>query len=353
MPKCFVDVSGTVTDVGTGAPIAMATVAGGGKSATTDDAGQYTMTEVPLGANNAPINLQVTGSRNAPANNQIGTYWSKTASVALVCERPATLDLTLLAVEPATLEGAVVEGQLDANGSVVPVAPPVPVVGATATIPLVGNAITDAAGEYAFRDSTGTVGLHLAQDNAPLSGEVVVSGPSSLPLRQRYWPATIQAGQIDPGASVQAPTAALVRQCTASVGGRVTDSLTGAAVADTTVRVTSVDTRTNDTATARTAADGTYQVPEVLFGFNNTPSPLRVIVTKNGFVNTIVESGTVGCGSSADVPVSLTNPALFFGAVTGRVTDGETGAAIAGATVRASGCVIERGHGLSSCDDSG
>jgi hypothetical protein len=344
VPRCFVDVTGTVTDKVTGAPVAAASVTGGNKSATTDETGRFTLPQVGLGTNNAPISVAVTASKNPPATNRIGTYWSASSSTILVCDRAAQLDLSMVPVVPAKLGGRVLEGRLDASGNVVPVVPETALVGASAGIPLVGNATTDATGAYTFKDSTGLVGIHLGQDNAPLTGEISISGPN-LPARQRYWTATIQAGAIAPGDDLVAPTASLLRQCTASISGRITDDTTGEPVPAANVRIASLDTRTNDTVNVTTATDGTYNVPAILFGFNNAPSALRVTVSKTGFTSATVDSQTVGCGTAAAVPVAIrsntSTSTVFFGTVTGRVVDKETGAAISGAVVRASGCTIQ------------
>lgn len=86
VPKCLVDVHGTVREGGpTGPPVAGALANVGGKTATTDESGSFKVTGVELGDNNSPITRNVTITKNPPALNRIGDYWTSSVPTLLVC----------------------------------------------------------------------------------------------------------------------------------------------------------------------------------------------------------------------------------------------------------------------------
>ena len=340
IPRCFVDLTGTVRDP-RGAPIAGATVAAANRNTVTDEDGRYRLTDLALGNNNAAINVQVVASKNPPGVNRIGDHWTANGTAALVCAREPVLDLTLVPVQSATLRGSVLEGELGPDGTVVPLDPPTPAVGVVVGLGGIGSATTGADGEYTFVDSTGREGIHVGVGNTPVPGNLTLTGPASTPLRQQYWPATVDAGEIAAGADVVAPTAVVLRRCTAAITGVVTDGQDPVAGARVVVRP--ADPGVSDAATVFTGPDGSFSVPQILFGVDNAPNRLTVTVTANGFEpSDTVESDVVGCGDATEVAVELSEEGdestVRYGAVVGRVVDAETGDGIEGATVTLSGC---------------
>ncbi|MFZ4668076.1 MAG: carboxypeptidase-like regulatory domain-containing protein, partial [Microthrixaceae bacterium] len=313
--RCTVDVSGVVREGGgSGAPIAGATVATTTFPpviATTDAAGAYKLTGLALGDNNAPVvGLSIKASKNPPASTRVGTYWSSSKSTDLVCGRLPKLDFELVKVVPASVAGTVLEGRLGADGvTVEPLNPPVPVVGAKALIPGVAEATTVAGGTYKFVDSTGVDGVQLGEGNAPTTLNIKVNGPTTAPVRSRFWPGATSVGPVSPGTSVQAPPALLVRQCTVGVSGTVVDDATGAPIGGAAVRLDASDK--SDAATTTTALDGSFSVPAVMFGTNNVPAPLTVTVSKAAaasspaYTTLVTATATPACGGTLQQAVRL------------------------------------------------
>ncbi|MFM7062401.1 MAG: carboxypeptidase regulatory-like domain-containing protein, partial [Actinomycetes bacterium] len=352
--KCLVTVEGVVTETTTtggpaGAPVEGATVVAKNNptlSATTNASGAYRLTNVPLGDNNAPIiGFGVTASKNPPGQNKIGDYWSKAGAADLVCGRTTRIDLSMVKVVPSVLSGNVVEGRLAADGvTVEPVSPAVPVAGARVTALGLAQATTAADGKFAFVDQSGATGVHVGEDNTPISPTISVEGATTDPVRRRFWPVSVTSPVVAAGTVVVVPQVALLRQCTAAVSGKVLNDADGTPVRSATVRIDNADS--SDNTSALTATDGTFRIPETLIGKNNAPGKFKVTVFKDGFVTNISSTSTdATCGGSLDVTARIKaadapppDPNRIYGSLTGKVIDKETGAPIAGSTVSLSSC---------------
>jgi hypothetical protein len=352
VPRCLVDLVATVKEAGSGLPLTGATVGGAGTVAGTTP-GTYLIKDLALGTGNAPRSVNVTAALNPPATNKVGSYWSKTVAVTLnpptdiaSCEvgtrgqAAATIELTK--VQPAKLGGSVFEGVVDAAGVVQPTA--IPIAGATASVPGIATASTATTGAFVFKDSaTGAEAIHLNADNAQFDGTISF-GKTSPTAGQGYWQASVPTGILQPGGTYSV-TGYLVKECTANLTVKVVNKADGTVIPDAGVSLKSSDPANTRTASGRTATTGLL-TRDVLFGFNNIPSSMKVTVSKTGFT-TVSEQETevLSCGSSATVEVQLaasttttTTPPAFYGSVAGVVKNAATGAPIQGLVPQLSSC---------------
>ena len=334
IPKKFGTYTGRVTDFNTGGPIAGAHVflyastdyyAGWPEGywpgyvvldTTTDPGGYYTITGVPLGADNAPYDYVV----GFHADDYSETYHIATA----VADTITTVDMAL--------RNAIITGQVtDANTGD-------PIAGATvftycfyysyimpdycyfgSGFPMV---TTDAGGYYTI------TGVPLWADNTPYKQVEV------------FW-AEGYSGTYHIVTAVADTTITMeMALCHTSITGTVADSVTQATIEGATITAWSyipppADYNyyylSNSYATGFTTnEEGVYTLPNLPLANDDEPRAYSVQVSAPGYYDKTL-TAVISCGDDTTLDFSLT-PKLF-GTYTGRVTDSATGDPIAGATV--------------------
>jgi thermitase len=265
-------ISGQVSDAEDGAPIAVATVSDGTKTATTDAAGEYTITDVPLGT------YEVTASKSG--------YQTSSLTVTVASEDDAVADFSLNEViVPGSIAGTVADA---ANGS--------SIVGATVSDGT-RTATTDAAGEYTITDVP------------PGSYEVTAS-------KAGYQSSSLTVDVLS-GTTAVADFSLDEVIVPGSITGSVTDAEDGSPIVGAMV--------TDGVRTATTDAAGEYTIADV------PPGSYEVTASKAGYQGSS-STVTVLSGGTAVANFSL-HEVIVPGSITGSVTDAEDGAPIFGATV--------------------
>ena len=277
-------VTGTVTNAGTGAPLADATVAATGFSTTTDSNGNFTLTGVPPG----PQTLTVSRSG----------FISTTKTVTVVAGTSVSAGAIALTPLPAfgTVTGAVT------------------IAGAGA--PLSGATVA-ATGFSTTTDSNG---------NFTLTG--VPPGPQTLTVSRSGFISTTKTVTVVAGKTVSTGTITLTPRTTfGTIIGTVTNAGTGAPLSGATVAVASIGV------TATTDTNGNFTLAGV------PPDSGELLVVKaSGFssaskVVTVVAGETVSAGTIALTP--LPTASTSTGTVT--ITNAGTVAPLSGATVGGTG----------------
>jgi hypothetical protein len=264
-------ISGVVTDAGTGLPVAGATVAYSGGSVTTDSAGAYSL---------APIS-EGTYALSADAPGYAGQ--SQTAIVGP--GQTATLNFALAPAGVGTVGGQVTDA---ATGS--------PVAGATVSY-LGGTTTTDSGGMYTLTSlPDGNTTVTAARPGyTPQSATVVITTGNT----------TTQDFSLAP--------------LPGSIGGTVTDSVTGLAISGAAVSYSG--------GAASTDPGGAYSLTTVAEG--------SYVVTA-GAASYSPQSKSVSVGAGANVAQNFALTPLP-GTVSGTVVDIATGTPLSGATVSYSG----------------
>lgn len=116
VPICYGSFSGTVTDRGTGLPVAGVQVEASNMNTMTNESGSYTLKNVPLGQYNAPATYTLSA---APQPNL--AFWTGSASGTAICGVTTTVDLQVLRIRNGTVSG-VVQGRDFATGQIIPLA---------------------------------------------------------------------------------------------------------------------------------------------------------------------------------------------------------------------------------------
>jgi alpha-tubulin suppressor-like RCC1 family protein len=328
VPMCYGTITGVVTDIETGAPVAGVGVGG----TVTDASGRYTITNVGLGTNNAPQDVSVMAAPYGFDPN----FWPGSASGTAICGVTTTIDIQVPRKKKVTFSG-VISGRTSIND------PAVPLPGASvqiwANVNLVGSwkggAVSGADGTYQIgpldlnpRDASTQYNYRYDAD-----GYWTQTGPSLVPSDQ-----DIQLN-VD---------ATLVAQCTGSISGTVVYDDTGLPAAGFQVgtgqTIKDFDGNFIENAYYYAASDNTgrFSFPSVLLGYNNgniiysvsTSTPPEIIpayaVTTNATLNS--------CGGTSTVSLRLKpiiSPQANYGVVKGLIYDQETGVPLLGASVTA------------------
>ena len=315
VPICYGAITGLVTDIETGEPVAGVGVSVDEVNAVTDPSGRYTITGVTLGTNNAPRSVGATAT--AP------NYWPSTASGTAICGVTTTIDIKVLRMKFGTVSGVISAGD-----------PSVPLPGVVVNL-LVSGVVRYSA--VSGDDGTYQIGpLNLNPNNAPINFTYAVSAAG-------YWgvggSVLVQADQ-----DTQV-NATMVAQCTGSISGTVVYDDTG--LPATGVPVNAFHSIYDNTGTIITNANyyatsdnvGGFSFPSVLLGYNNS----KVVYGVSSGILSVTpplydaQGATLNsCGDTGTVSLrlkSLPSPKPNYGIVTGLVYDQETGEPLPGATV--------------------
>lgn len=267
-------VAGIVTDALTGAPVANVNVSvGQNRGATTAADGRFMIENVEPG--------ELTVTANHPDYHEL--------EFALVADQPgvARRDFTIQPITTGTVAGVAVDkttGEPLANATIV-------IAGQTLT--------TDAEGRFRVEEIE--------------SGEITVSGSgdgyraasSSLELAARTTAETVL--ELDPITE-------------GTVTGTVTDAASGAVLANVAIKIGDFDTATD--------AEGRFEVRDV-------PAGTVSVVAQRAVYEAGHETVDVIATDSVDVAIALAP--ITYGTLRVRVEDADTGAPIAGSTVRITG----------------
>jgi hypothetical protein len=326
-PTCYGTITGTVTDAQTGLPVAGANITSSGNTqATTAADGTYTLSPIPLGANNGTTNTyeQVT---------KPGYFNLSSSAILVSCGPIATYSPQLTEIETGALQGHVFVGVPNPASPTLPAIPTAtPLVGALLSLQeyqantgLSGGAATVAAsdGSYSFS------GIPVGTGNAALNEILNVSGPTIDPpgAPLGYWGAAANP-RISPG-STTAQDIALVPICG---GGTITATVysqdSGLPLANATVRDGSTSVVTD--------ANGVAVFSNLEQGYNNGPIAYAFTAVNQAATGTsqgLVETTLNACGDSSSVSLYVHVPVSNYGNVTGTVLDSVTNLPIPGALV--------------------
>ena len=272
-------ISGTVTDLGTGLPIAGATVSyppgSGSATTTTASDGTYTLANVTEGS------YQVTASAAG--------YASKTFTVPVAPGATSTQNFAL-APDPGTISGTVTD--------------------AVTGLPIAGATVSYPPGSGSATTTTASDGTYTLANVAP--GTYTVTASDTGYVTQSPTNVLVSSGATTTQNFALAPNPG-------TISGTVTDAVTGIPIAGATV---SYPPGTGS-ATTTTASNGTYTLANV------TEGSYQVTASAANYTAQTV-TVVVGPGGSATKNFPLApNP----GSISGTVTDLGTGLPIAGATV--------------------
>jgi uncharacterized protein YkwD/PKD repeat protein/plastocyanin len=305
VPLCFGAVTGVVRDVDTGEPVTEARVQRGQSEVLVDSGGRYNFPIVPLGLNNAPVQVALTARASG--------YVDEPASGLAVCGQVTELDIDLTRQRFASLGGRVFEGIPDPEDptfqTILPTSQPVP----NAQVRVFGrSASTDADGDYLLvfpRDVTST--------DRPT---VLASG---------FWQLFGPQRTFAPGDTANADFA-IVRQCTVdvTVTVRFEDGEPAAGVSGQFRNGSSIWSLVTD-------ANGRFRPQPQLLAPNNAPTVYRVVIPATN-TNQAVDTEMIAsqCGADLFWSVSVPRRTPYFGVLRGVVRDLETGDPVAGVTVR-------------------
>jgi large repetitive protein len=274
----YVTVSGTITDSAAGTALSGAIVRlGNTRRDTTGTDGKYSFDSVTTGA--ASISASAQG------------YTAKTASVT-VGSAAVTADIALVKVKYGSISGTVTDSAA-------------------------GTAIAGASVIYGNtkQDSTGADGKYILDSVTAGTGRISVSA-------QGYGAKT--ASITVAGDSSYTVNFALVRVQYGSISGTVTDSAAGTAIAGAIVTVTLKNSIASASKIDTTGTDGAYALGSLEFGTYS----IAVSAANHSMTN-----DSVVVSDTANKTVNLKLSALVYFAVSGKVTDSLTGAAVAGALV--------------------
>jgi alpha-tubulin suppressor-like RCC1 family protein/uncharacterized protein YkwD/thiol-disulfide isomerase/thioredoxin/plastocyanin/uncharacterized membrane protein YphA (DoxX/SURF4 family) len=342
VPMCYGTITGVVTDIETGDPVAGIAVEG----SITDASGRYTITNVGLGTNNAPRDVQVTA---APWPNP--NYWPSVASGTAICGVTTTVDIQVLRKKTGSVSGTISAGVGDPLGGI-SITGPLP----DANIILWTTLNWAGAQQHAATsgpDGTYQIGpLNLNQNNAPVPYSYEVSAPG-------YWKergnVLVQAEQ-----DIQL-NHTLVAWCTGNISGMVVYDDTSLPAIGIRVYASQI---INDaygwleTASYMATSDNTglFSFPTALLGYRNISGTYNVSASLVEAGQTFYDGKTTtiaACGVTSTVTLRLKplpSPEPNYGVVAGIIYDQETGEPLPGATVTAS---ASSGTSSNNTDESG
>jgi alpha-tubulin suppressor-like RCC1 family protein/uncharacterized protein YkwD/plastocyanin/thiol-disulfide isomerase/thioredoxin/uncharacterized membrane protein YphA (DoxX/SURF4 family) len=313
VPMCYAIISGVVTDIETGAPVAGVVVFGAGsEGVTTDAGGHYTITDVSLGPNNSPLTVSVAAGNT--------NYWTSSASGTAICSVTTTVDIQVLRKRTGTVSGVITTGD-----------PPVPLPGAAIVLSGTagsGEAVSGADGTYQI----GPLGLN--EGNAPARYSYEISADGYWEVRGNLVVQADQDTQLN---------ATLVAQCTGSISGTlVNDEGTPVAgflmnASQTTTDMHGYSVSVEYQATSDDA--GAFSFPAVLLGYNNEKAVYMVSTSNLQQGDTVIATGNAtleNCGDTVTVSLVLETvqaKTWWLGVVKGTVTDIETGEPVPGVTI--------------------
>ena len=276
-------ISGVITDVDTGLPVAGAEVKAGDDKATTASDGSYLIDEVRIGTGTVTqANVGVTITRSG--------YWQESGSVLVRKDETSTYDKAILPIHKGTVSGVVRDQVTGA-----------PLAGAKV---LAGSVLvySDDAGLFT------ATGVSLGNRNSPTT--ITVSAELA-----GYWKRNVQV-QVRDGETVSAELA-LLRECaTAEIRGIVVNAETRQPIAGAEVKPTEMSKVT-------TGADGRFTITGIKMKSGNTPWEVTLVASAAGFVSQ-TKKVNVFCGARIDVGFGSlpANP----GVIAGTVVDAATGA---------------------------
>ncbi len=341
VPICFGAVEGFVTDEETGAPIEGAVISVV-PFIETDANGYYVIDEIALDEFNNPIeNFHVQATK-------LG-YWTAGGRDVVFCDGVTRIDIELLALRPASVSGTVVEGTPDATDPTIihPTGPPI----ADARVEVRLFGADQSAADGAF-----TVELEkLNPRNAPIEDahlEVVADGYWARPAESigGLLSSPYPIGTLEPDEHMTSLVVPLVKKCTGTLTGIVTDEVTGLAIANAPVTVAwpieELDVKTD--------AAGRFTYPGVLLGHNNTPLMRGGGVSSPGYTSEGFEFLMSTCRQTQRVEIELAlAPPPIFGTLEGHVYDAVTGDPLAGAQVFTPICATPPGTTCTATDSNG
>jgi thermitase len=265
-------ITGTVTDAGSGSPIAGATVTDGTRTTTTDASGEYIIAGVP------PATYQVTASKAG--------YESSSLTVTVSEGNTAATDLSLTRIiVPGTITGRVSDA---GSGS--------PIAGATVTDGT-RTTTTDASGEYTIAG--------------------VPPGTYQVTASKEGYESSSLTATVSEGNTAPADLALTRIVVPGTITGSITDAGSGSPIAGATV--------TANSRTTTTDASGEYTIAGV------PPGTYQVTASKSGYESSSLIV-TVSEGNTAVADLTLTR-IIVPGTITGTITAAGSGSSIAGATV--------------------
>jgi len=334
-PICYGSLSGTVFDQ-SNTKLTGATVFFNGSQFSTGADGTYHFDHIQLGENNGAVQLGVVAQDDPPSGISIGSYWSQSKEPVLAgCDQNVIQDFHLTEVIPAIVSGRIVEGTPDPNdySHVIPTSTPI-----DAANPFIFNHVSGQSGP----DGSYQLTFATADQNATLTDQTLIVDSPDLPPRHGYWRNSADLGDIAAGQHI-VQDVALVKQCTASISGHVIYADTQADAAGVNVGAfNGAHTDFIDFGAVTTDANGNYTIPEILLGHNNEPTLVSVEAVKSGYNDSGLETSPtpIGCSDNFSAPTIELAPQAgpTFGAITGRVTDVDTGAGIPNTTVGIFNC---------------
>lgn len=275
-PLTFGTIAGTVTDAETGEAIENARVWAGWRSTRTDAAGAYSLEDV------------VTGDRTVRVTKW--GYYTSTATVEVLDGETTTYDVALEPLGFGNVSGTITD--------------------ATTGDPIAGARVQ--VGFWWFQsDYTDATGAYTIEDVLAADHTVYVSSLG-------YYPASTSVTVVD-GETATADVA-LDPLTYGDVAGTVTDSETGDPISGARVQV-GYYWWNSDT----TNADGEYLIADILTG------DYSITATSAGY---FASTTTVMVTDSATATVDFSLDPLTYGAVSGVVTNAETGDPVSGARVQ-------------------
>ena len=356
-------VTGTVTNAGTGAPLADATVAGTGFSTTTDSNGNFTLTDVPPG----PQTLTVSRSGFSPTTKTVTVVAGTSVSAGAIPLTPLpafgtiTGTVTNASVGAPPLSGATVAGTgfsttTDSNGNFtltgLPPGPQTLTVSrpgfspTTKTVTVVaGTSVSAGAIPLtplpAFGTITGTV--INASTGAPLFGATVAVASISITTTTDSNGNFTLAGIDGTGETL------FVRASGFSSATKIVSTVAGETVSAGTIPLTPLPTASTGTGTVTVTNAGTVAPLSGATvggtGFSTTtdsngnftltglpPGPQTLTISRSGFTPE-TKAVTVEAGKTLSAGTVAMTPLPNFGMITGTVINASTGAPLFGATV--------------------
>lgn len=279
-------VQGTITASGTGGPIAGAVVS------VTDSIGVLTTQTVTNAAGSYVVNGLTPGYYRVSFSAD--QYQAQDFPVTLSVAENRILNAAL-APNPGTITGAVTNAQ---TGTPLP---GVLVEALDNRNSILASATTDAAGSYTIASLSPAT-----NDRLRLSADTFVAQVIGF---------SIAAGQTKTVNAALSPVAG-------ALSGTITDAVTGAPLAGTSIRVFTSEGITLQTTS--TAADGSYTIPSL------APGSYSIVIAEEGYAGQTI-GAMIKAASTTTLNVGLEQLA---GAISGRVTDSVTGASVQDAIIR-------------------
>ncbi len=310
VPICFGTINVRIVNASTGLPLPGASTSDGAGYDSADNAltfggtanaeGVITLTNVPLGHNNAPATYTLTPY--SPPGLEAVAVTSATASLSS-CGSTATVQLGMHV--PVNNYG-------NLDGTVTDASTGKPISGASVYLGSGSPQETGADGSYAFNQ------VFVGTDaTTQLTESFGASAPNYYPDEDDF--VTISSGQTT------SHDVELVPMEDTTVQGTVTNSVTGAPEAGIPVLVDG-----NTTATTNSA--GFYSVTGEFLGTDNAPAPVEVSIQNGDGYWGSDGSGTVTANGTTTINLQVL-PACSPASINGVVVNATTGAPIDGATV--------------------